>query len=90
MLPNKSPNDRWPAYAWPGGYPLYYLCADGGTLCANCANGDNGSEAYTGDYVPEKGKDWHMVSADIHWEGQPLMCDHCGAQIESAYGNPED
>ena len=21
------------AYAWPGGYPLYYVCKDGGVLC---------------------------------------------------------
>lgn len=22
-----------PAFAWPGGYPLYYVCQDGETLC---------------------------------------------------------
>ena len=73
-------------YAWPGGYPIYYLCADAGCLCPTCANGGNGSEASTDRDTPS---DWRLVAADVHWEGEPIICDHCGAAIESAYGVPE-
>jgi hypothetical protein len=24
-------------FAWPGGYPLYLICSDGGSLCFDCA-----------------------------------------------------
>ena len=82
-----TPKERLSAYAWPGGYPIYYLCADGGVLCPDCANGDNGSEA-NGTIDPECPDDdqWRIVASDIHWEGDPIICDHCGADIESAYG----
>lgn len=79
-------NGKLPAYAWPGGYPLFYLFADGGLCCPDCANGRNGSEAQTDD--PDD-KQWHIVACDVHWEGEPIICDHCNGEIESAYGNPE-
>ena len=28
---------EWDSWAWPGGYPLYYLCDDGGVLCPSAA-----------------------------------------------------
>lgn len=68
------------AYAWPGGYPLYYLTADNGVLCPDCAS------------LPEctwdSGEDeqWDIVAAGGNWEDDSLYCDHCGKQIESAYG----
>jgi hypothetical protein len=88
-LPERDSTGKFPAYAWPGGYPLIYLCADGGILCPACANNANGSEAYAGDYVPERGRDWHMIGADVYWEGPPMQCDHCNKAIESAYGDPD-
>ena len=72
-----------PAYAWPGGYPLYYLTADNGTLCPNCANMPEPRHA-----TPDE-KQWHVVAQGCHWEGAPIECDHCGAEIESAYGDPD-
>lgn len=83
----RDANDGYPKYAWPGGYPVVYVCADGGTLCAECANGKNGSEAHTKKGTPP---DWRLVGYDIHYEGAPETCDHCSAVIESAYGEVED
>jgi hypothetical protein len=82
----REPDGTLPAFTWPGGYPLYYLCADGGTLCPACANGENGSEASEAADAPA---DWRLVAQDVHWEGPPLSCDHCGAAVESAYGDPD-
>ena len=76
-----------PAYAWPGGYPLYYLCADGGTLCPACANKENVHTHHAGMCrCPENDAQWCIVFQEVHWEGQPLICDHCGVAIPSAYG----
>jgi hypothetical protein len=76
-----------PSYAWPGGYPIYYLCADGGVLCPDCANKDG----YVGE--PADGIDdpqWHVVDGSVYWEGPAMSCDGCNCDIESAYGDEED
>ncbi len=95
-LPNEAPSARvrnlpycgnaLASYAWPGGYPLSYLMADGGVLCPACANGEHGSEA-TQD-PRQDDKQWSIVACDVYWEGPPMQCDHCSAEIESAYGDP--
>lgn len=77
---------KLPSYTDLGGYPVGYLCADGGTLCAACANGENGSEASEDREAP---RDWRLVGSFIHWEGPAKICGHCSAEIESAYGEPE-
>lgn len=78
----RDENGKLPAYAWPGGYPIFYLTADGGSLCAACANGENGSEASEEHDAPA---DWRLDASDVNWEDPALCCDHCGARIESAY-----
>ena len=83
---HRSEDGTLPAFAWPGGYPILYVLADGETLCAKCANGENGSEAST---EPETANDRRIIGQDIHWEGEPETCAHCNGQIESAYGVPE-
>lgn len=73
------------AFAWPGGYPYVYIMKDGGCICAACANGKNGSEASPENEDPQ----WQIIGAQVHWEGEPEICDHCGAETESAYGESE-
>lgn len=74
------------AFTSIGCYPIYYLTEDGGVLCPACANGEHGSEA-SEDSAADK--QWHLIACDVHWEGEPLSCDHCNEQIESAYGDPD-
>lgn len=31
-----------------------------------------------------------VTGHDCHWEGPPMYCDSCGAEIESAYGDPDE
>jgi hypothetical protein len=78
-------------YAWPGGYPVFYLTADGAMLCPDCANGENGSEARTCDGPDDSPWDrqWKIVAGDVYWEGPDEPCAHCGAAIASAYGDPD-
>ena len=82
----RNEDGTFPAYAWPGGYPLVYILADGETLCPKCANGENGSEASTDSDADAQ---WRIVGQDVHWEGEPETCAHCNTDIESAYGVPE-
>lgn len=73
---------EWNSWAWPGGYPIYYVVADGGILCSKCAN-DN--IKLTSD--PDAESDWRIVASDINYEDPDLFCDHCDQRIEPAYGD---
>jgi hypothetical protein len=81
-LPEPMENGRMPAYAWPGGYPLYYMTADCGILCPDCMN-DNLELTKDKD-----DKQWYVIAANANYEDQDLWCDNCNKQIESAYGDP--
>ncbi len=75
-----------PAYAWPGGYPIYYVCQDGGTLCPTCANGGNGSIAYIGNSSDGiEDAQWHIVGQEVNYEVESLFCDNCNAKVDAAY-----
>ena len=66
--------ENLPAYAWPGGYPLFYFDAGNNVLCVKCANdNDDFNEPIT--------------NADVNYEDDNLDCDHCSERIESAYGD---
>jgi hypothetical protein len=72
-------NGELPAWAWPGGYPIFYVVEDGGCLCPKCSNLSDV------DYTDPYDKQWHIVGSDINYEYASLYCDHCGERIESAY-----
>lgn len=75
-------------YTWPGGYPKILLMRDGGTICPACARGN------LRQVIPATmhggADDWQAVAVDIHWEGAPIECAHCGVEIESAYGSDDE
>lgn len=67
----RNSDGKFDSYAWPGGYPLYYLDSDSTVLCPDCAN----KEDYT---AP-------VTFCDINWEDPDMYCEDCGKRIESAY-----
>ena len=71
-------------YAWPGGYPMFLVMADGEALCMDCARKEYKQIAYANRHGLRDG--WKTEGADVNWEDNNLFCAHCGAQIESAYG----
>lgn len=73
-------------YTWPGCYAVNYLVADGGYICADCANGENSSDASAFNDDPQ----WQIIAQDIYWEGPDRTCDHCEITIESEYGDPHE
>lgn len=68
------------AWAWPGGYPTYYLDRDNCILCPTCAN------KFRFDDNPS----FRPCATDTHMEGEPIQCEQCNAQIDSAYGVPDN
>lgn len=75
-------------YAWPGGYPLIVVMSDCEVMCCDCAR-----ENF--DLIGRATRDndrsgWAAAGVDIHWEGPPELCCHCGGEIPSAYGDPDE
>ena len=70
-------------YAWPGGYPMFFLTSDGEALSFAAAKSQrrNVLEAIAGGYRDG----WRVVGVDVNWEDADLMCAHTGEAIESAY-----
>jgi hypothetical protein len=72
-------------FAFPGSYPLVAIMEDGETMCCDCVGKESATiiEAY-----PRDG--WRIAGVGVHWEGDPHICAHCGASIESAYGPTDE
>jgi hypothetical protein len=77
---------RYGPYAWPGGYPRYFVCADGGVLSFEAAKAEqrNILEAIRSN---DKRSDWRITGCDINWEDSHLECEHTGKRIPSAYAD---
>lgn len=75
----KADNDgKIPSHAWPGGYPLYYVTADGGTLSPKAVIEN---EALCSGDDPQ----WSVVAVQTNYEDTELYCDHTGERIDAAY-----
>lgn len=72
-------------FAFPGGYRRHAVTDDGATLCAGCCHSerDQIASSFAGD-------GWRVVAEMIHWEGEPIVCDHCGMAYASEYGACEE
>ena len=74
-------------YAWPGGYPCYFVTSDGAVLSFKAAKQErrNILEAIR----DQDRSGWRVVAVDINWEDPDLFCDHTGERIESAYAEDD-
>ena len=72
-------------YAWPGGYPKFFLCADGETLSFGAAHQNFKQIAHAHCYPAYGARDWTLVGYDVNWEDGEMVCAHSGKRIESAY-----
>jgi len=70
-------------YAWPGGYPRYFLTSDGAALSFKAA-ADNQQQIIEA-IADNDNSGWRVIGCDINWEDAELYCDHIGDRIESAY-----
>lgn len=74
------PNGTLPKFK--DGYgPLVYETENGGMLCGECANGENGSKASIDNEDPQ----WNLIETWIHNEGSPIFCNNCA--IEASHNS---
>ena len=71
-------------YAWPGGYPLYFITDDGAALSFEEV-GDN-FELVAVSIERELHDGWGVIAVSVNWEYGELYCDHYHELIPSAYG----
>lgn len=72
-------------YAWPGGYPIYFITDDGAALSFEAAHQERRNILEAIHNQDHSG--WRIIAADINWEDSELTCDHTGERIESAYAD---
>jgi hypothetical protein len=83
LTPYTMDNGQVESFAWPGGYPVFFMCEDNGVLCPACVN-ENRKLIDVAER--DQDKQWNVVATGINYEDDSLYCDHCNKQIESAYG----
>ena len=70
-------------FAWPGGYPLYFITDDGAALSFDAVRENLRPVIWSIRNGVNDG--WRVVGCDVNWEDASLFCDHTGNRIESAY-----
>jgi hypothetical protein len=70
-------------FAWPGGYPLFFVTSDGAALSFDAVRENIRSVIWSIRNGVNDG--WRVVGCDVNWEDFELFCDHTGNRIESAY-----
>jgi hypothetical protein len=73
-------------YAWPGGYPLFFITADGGALSFATVRNEWRCIVRAHLYNDRR-CGWFVEGADINWDDSDLTDDHTGERIQSAYAN---
>ena len=71
-------------WAWPGGYPLFFVTSDGEALSFRSAECEQEAicEALT---AGDSNNCWFVIGVEINYEDAELYCCHSGERIESAY-----
>ena len=76
------------AYAWPGGYQMFFLCADGEALSFAAAKQE--AKQIIREIRDNSNCGWRVVAFDINWEDSDLRCAHTGERIPSSYGDADE
>lgn len=80
-------------YAWPGGYPLYFIAADGEALSFDAVRAQ--WRNVVGDMLApldwrgasSRFAQWRIVGCEVNLEDADLYCAHTGERIPSAYAD---
>ncbi len=70
-------------YAWPGGYPLYFIASDGEALSFGSVRANIRQVLRS---IRDGANDgWRVLGVDVNYEDPALFCAHSGERIPSAY-----
>jgi hypothetical protein len=72
-------------YAWPGGYPMYFIANDGEALSFESVL-DQLKQVMREVKTKDARSGWRVIACEINWEDENLFCAQSGKRIESAYG----
>ncbi len=72
-------------FAWPGGYPMFFITQDGAALCFATVRKEFRQVVW--DIVNDASTGWRVVACDINFEDGELIDGHTGGRIESAYAD---
>ena len=75
-------------YAWPGGYPRYFITSDGCALSYEAAR-NHADEIRETIRDGDRRSGWCVVACEINWEDAELTCDHTNNPIPSAYADAD-
>ncbi len=80
----KEAGKPWPAYAWPGGYPIAYVMADGESLCSTCM--DTEDIMFGTEDCDQADASWTVIGAmafgaDADYPEVTESCAHCNKVI---------
>ena len=70
-------------YAWPGGYPCYFIMSDGEALSFKAARKERRQLLEALRDGDDSG--WRPIAVEINWEDAALYCTHTNERIPSAY-----
>lgn len=73
-------------YAWPGGYPIFFVTEDGAALSFEAVQ-ECWREIVSAHLRKDVRSGWAIAGADINWEDADLTCEHTGERIEAAYAD---
>lgn len=70
-------------FAWPGGYPLYFITNDGAALSFKTVRKEFRQVLYS--IRNQMSDGWRVCCCEVNYENPELYDDHSGERIESAY-----
>jgi len=74
---------RYGKYAWPGGFPLFFITNDGAALSFEAVRANR--RLILEAIANKDNSGWAVIGTEVNWEDDDLTCDHTGEPIESAY-----
>lgn len=75
-------------YAFPGGYPLYFVTQSGDALDFDTVR-TNLREVFSAHLFGPRDPDWYITAVQTNWEDPNLQCAHSNRAIPSAYGEAQ-
>ncbi len=70
------------------GYPQILVMQNSEVICTCCAK-ENYKYIFHAVLRSDRLDSWMPAKVETSWEGANINCSHCNAEIESAYGDPE-
>ena len=77
-------------YAWPGGYPLFFVMGDGEAMSFKACEAERERIAAELADTEHGDAEWSPIALKINWEDAALYCVHTNERIESAYADDDE